>query len=211
MVPSYFQSELFDCFGERNARKVEWSYSDELVTIGETPSANLYVVFATRELRMIRRIAKISGWIATIAFVGFSFASETRKESTEERRERLRIAVQEICPVSGKSLTDKSAGKTSPVKWTDPETKEVLYVCCKDCLQSKPDAKYLEKIRSNFAKAQSQCLVMTDNEVSEKSKHGIISGHFVYVCCPPCVKKMTASPEKYLSKLDDLYEASLKK
>ncbi len=191
--------------------QTQWSCNDDLDTIEVPPPKKTYVVFATKELRMIRRIAKISGWIATIAFVGFSFASETRKESTEERRDRLRIAVQEICPVSGKSLTDKSAGKTSPVKWTDPETKEVLYVCCKDCLQSKPDAKYLEKIRSNFAKAQSQCLVMTDNEVSEKSKHGIIAGHFVYVCCPPCVKKMTASPEKYLSKLDDLYEASLKK
>lgn len=191
--------------------QIQWSCNDDIDTIEVVPPEKTYVVFATKELKMIGRIVKISGWIATIAFVGFSFASETRKESTEERRERLRIAVQEICPVSGKSLTDKSAGKTSPVKWTDPETKEVLYVCCKDCLQSKPDAKYLEKIRSNFAKAQSQCLVMTDNEVSEKSKHGIIAGHFVYVCCPPCVKKMTASPEKYLSKLDDLYEASLKK
>ena len=177
----------------------------------EAGFATIDVFLSKKEFRMIRRIVKISGWIATVAFVGFSFASETKKESNEDRRQRLRIAVQEICPVSGKSLTDKSAGKTSPVKWTDPETKEVLYVCCKDCLQSKPNAKYLEKIRSNFAKAQSQCLVMTDNEVSEKSKHGIIAGHFVYVCCPPCVKKMTASPEKYLTKLDDLYEAFLKK
>jgi len=39
----------------------------------------------------------------------------------------------------------------------------------------------------------------------------IVEGHFVYVCCPPCVKKMTAAPEKFLAKLDDLYEASLKK
>jgi hypothetical protein len=73
------------------------------------------------------------------------------------------------------------------------------------------DAKYLDKIRGNMAKAQGKCLVMTDNEISEKSKNGIIEGQFVYVCCPPCVKKMTASPEKFLAVLDDLYEASLKK
>ena len=144
---------------------------------------------------MIRAFGKFFVIAVSVCLVGFSFADEPQKESSEQRRERLRISVQAICPV----------------KMTDPETKEILYVCCADCLKSKPDAKYLDKIRSNFAKAQGHCLVMTDNEVSEKSKHGIVEGHFVYVCCPPCVKKMTAAPEKFLAKLDDLYEASLKK
>lgn len=152
-------------------------------------------------------IAKAFGLLAVVGLIGVSFADGPQKESAEARRERLRIAVQAICPVSGESLT----GHGKPVKMTDPDTKEVLYVCCEDCLKSKPDAKHLAKIRSNFAKAQGNCLVMTDNEVSEKSKHGIVDGHFVFVCCPPCVKKMNAAPEKFLSKLDDLYEASLKK
>ncbi len=156
---------------------------------------------------MQRNVSMFLGLMVTIAFVGFSFADDPKKESPEARRERLRIAVQAICPVSGESLT----GHAKPVKMTNPDTKEVLYVCCKDCLKSKLEAKYLDKIRSNFAKAQGHCLVMTDNEVSEKSKHGIVDGHFVFVCCPPCVKKMNAAPEKFLSKLDDLYEASLKK
>lgn len=156
---------------------------------------------------MMSRISKLFGFMATIVLVGFSFADDPQKESPEARRERLRIAVQAICPVSGEALT----AHAKPVKMTDPETKEVLYVCCEECIKFKPDAKYLEKIRGNFAKAQGHCLVMTDNEVSEKSKHGIIKGHFVYVCCPPCVKKMTATPEKYLAALDDLYESSLKK
>jgi hypothetical protein len=156
---------------------------------------------------MIRAFGKFFVIAVSVCLVGFSFADEPQKESSEQRRERLRISVQAICPVSGESLTSHA----KPVKMTDPETKEILYVCCADCLKSKPDAKYLDKIRSNFAKAQGHCLVMTDNEVSEKSKHGIVEGHFVYVCCPPCVKKMTAAPEKFLAKLDDLYEASLKK
>jgi hypothetical protein len=156
---------------------------------------------------MFSRIIKSLLFVAIVSIVGFSFAEDPKKESAEQRRERLRIAVQAICPVSGESLT----GHAKPVKMTDPETKEVLYVCCEDCLKSKPDAKYLDKIRGNMAKAQGKCLVMTDNEISEKSKNGIIEGQFVYVCCPPCVKKMTASPEKFLAALDDLYEASLKK
>ena len=156
---------------------------------------------------MFSRVSKLFAVIASVALIGSSFADDPKKETAEQRRERLRIAVQAICPVSGESLTDHA----TPVKMTDAETKEVLYVCCKDCLKSKPDPKYLDKIRGNFAKAQGHCLVMTDNEVSEKSKHGIVEGHAVFVCCPPCIKKMTASPEKFLSKLDDLYEASLKK
>lgn len=162
------------------------------------------VCFKKKGLNMLKKFFAVA---ASVALVGFSFADDPKKESPEQRRERLRIAVQAICPVSGESLT----GHAKPVKMTDPDTKEVLYVCCEDCLKAKPDAKYLDKIRGNFAKAQGKCLVMTENEISEKSKHGIVDGHFVYVCCPPCVKKMTAAPEKYLSALDNLYEASLKK
>lgn len=156
---------------------------------------------------MICGFSKFLALAVSIVFSGFSFADEPQKETPEQRRERLRITVQAICPVTGESLTSHA----KPVKMTDPETKEVLYLCCEDCLKSKPDAKYLDKIRNNFAQAQGHCLVMTDNEVSQKSKHGIVEGHAVFVCCPPCIKKMTAAPQKFLAKLDDLYEASLKK
>lgn len=145
--------------------------------------------------------------LAVFSVVTTCYTQSPKDEKPEQRRERLRIAVQAICPVSGESLTDHSR----PVKMTNPDTKEVLYVCCEACLESKPDAKHLEKIRSNFAKAQGHCLVMTDNKISDESKHGIVDGHFIYVCCPPCIKKMTAEPEKFLSALDDLYEESLKK
>lgn len=156
---------------------------------------------------MIRELSKFFALAVTVVFIGFSHGDEPMKESPEQRRERLRIAVQAICPVSGESLTSPS----NPVKMTDPETKEVLYVCCNNCLKSKPEPVHLGKIRENFAKAQGHCLVMVDNEVSEKSKLGIVEGHAVFVCCPPCIKKMTSAPEKFLAKLDDLYEASLKK
>ncbi|MCU0714206.1 MAG: hypothetical protein MUC43_19285 [Pirellula sp.] len=128
-------------------------------------------------------------------------------ETKDQRRERLRMSVQAICPVTGESLSLES----KPIKLVNPETKEVLYVCCEECSKAKPEDKHLEKIRSHFAKAQAHCLVMTDNEISPESKIGIVEGHAVFVCCPPCTKKMQASPEKFLKKLDDLYEAYLKK
>jgi hypothetical protein len=68
----------------------------------EAGFATIDAFLSKKEFRMIRRIVKISGWIATVAFVGFSFASETKKESNEDRRERLRIAVQESLSSLGK-------------------------------------------------------------------------------------------------------------
>jgi hypothetical protein len=156
---------------------------------------------------MSRHGIKFVGLVSTLVLSALSLANEFDKETLEERRERLRISVQAICPVSGKPLGEQ--GK--PIKLTNPESKEVLYVCCKECLKQSPDTKYLDQIRNNFAKAQGHCLVMADNEVSAKSKHGIIEGQFIYVCCPPCIKKMAAAPKKYLAALDDLYESSLKK
>ncbi len=142
-------------------------------------------------------------------FAPFVFATNQpyTKEADLERRAKLRIGVQKICPVSGKEL---SADKTSHTI-TDPESKETLYVCCEQCTKSKPKESYMETISENLAKAQKHCLVMKDNEISEKSKTAIIEGQRIYICCPPCTKKMTAAPEKYLSALDDLYEAALKK
>lgn len=152
-------------------------------------------------------IPKVLTVFILLSSLGFIPAEDSTKETKEQRRERLRIAVQAICPVSGESLS----GVAKPIPMTDPQTKEVLYVCCEECRKSKSETKYLEKIRSNFAKAQGKCLVMVDNDISAESKHGIIEGHFVYVCCPPCVKKMNLSAEKYLTELDNRYEASLKK
>lgn len=153
-------------------------------------------------------LSKVSlAMLMVFTLTASTFAQTKKDETSEQRREQLRVAVQAICPVSGESLTDHA----QPVKLTNPETNEVLYVCGEACLKSKPDAKHLEKIMSNFAKAQGHCLVMAENEISVESKHGIIDGHFIYVCCPPCVKKMIAKPAMFLSTLDDLYEAYLKK
>lgn len=122
------------------------------------------------------------------------------------KRDSLRIAIQKICPVSGRELPRDQSLK----QWTDPATKESLYVCCDKCVDGKPDTNYVEKIRARQADAQGVCLVM-ENAVTATSKSQIIGGYRIYVCCPPCFKKVEKSQDKYFSKLDSLHEQFLKK
>lgn len=142
-------------------------------------------------------------FLAIAAGMVAAFADEN---GTLSKRDSLRIAVQKICPISGQELPP---GKLLP-KWTDSTTKEELFVCCEKCVAGNPDSKHLEKIRSRQASAQSECLVM-ENEVSSESKSRIIAGYRVFVCCPPCFKKVEKAQEKYFSKLDELHERFLKK
>lgn len=133
-------------------------------------------------------------------------AKPTDEEETASKRDSLRIAVQKFCPVSGRELPKDQ----SLPKWTDTTTKEQLFVCCDKCVTGTPDSKYLEKIRERQASAQRECLVM-ENEVSSESKSQIIGGYRIFVCCPPCFKKVEKAQDKYFSKLDSLHEQFLKK
>ena len=69
---------------------------------------------------------------------------------------------------------------------------------------------HLATIQKNQSAAQGHCLVM-DNEVGADSKSQVIAGYRVFVCCPPCFKKIEKSSEKYLAKLDAIQEAYLAK
>lgn len=117
--------------------------------------------------------------------------------------DKIHIAVQEICPISGQELG--SMGTPLKVKIGE----EVLYVCCKGCLQKPVNPKHWATIHSNFAKAQGICPVM-ENELSAKAKWTIVEGQIFYVCCPPCTEKIAKDPKAYMKKLDELYLASLK-
>jgi hypothetical protein len=47
------------------------------------------------------------------------------------------------------------------------------------------------------------------HELPARPKWTIAEGQIIYVCCPPCIEKIEADPEKYVDKLDALYAASL--
>ena len=135
------------------------------------------------------------------AMMGFC-SSASAKEHTKS--DQLHIAVQRICPISGQKLGDHGP----PLKVTVGEQKEEVFLCCKGCLQQKIDPKHWATIHANFAKAQRICPVMK-HELPENPKWTIVEGQIVFVCCPPCTKKIAADPMTYLQKLDELYKASV--
>ncbi len=108
------------------------------------------------------------------------------------------MAVQEICPVSGQQLG--AHGKPIKVKIGE----EQLFLCCRGCLQQKVNPEHWATIHANFAKAQAKCPVM-DKPLPDKPKWTIVEGQIVYICCPPCAKKLAADPKTYLQKVDELY------
>jgi hypothetical protein len=123
-------------------------------------------------------------------------------EQVQAKRDQLRIAVQEICPMSGGKLGEHGA----PLKVKIGE--ETLFLCCQGCLKRKIVPEHWATIHANFAKAQRICPIMK-KELPQNPKWTIVEGQIIYVCCPPCTKKIAADPKTHLRKIDELYTASL--
>ena len=112
-----------------------------------------------------------------------------------------RIAVQDICPVSGQKLGDHGL----PVQARIGEVE--VFLCCESCLKGQVNATHWKTIHTNFAKAQGKCLVM-DNKLPKQPKWSIVNGRVIFVCCPPCIEKLEAEPDKFVKKLDAVYQSS---
>lgn len=136
----------------------------------------------------------------TLAQVAAERATPTAEEA--ERRDQLRVAVQDICPVSGEKLGSMG----DPLKVQVGE--ETLYLCCQGCVGQPMKPEHWKTIHTNIAKAQGSCPVM-GHDLPAKPKFTVVEGQVVYVCCPPCTKKVVADPQKYLRDIDTLYTASL--
>ena len=67
-------------------------------------------------------------------------------------RDQIRVAVQEICPISGQKL----GGHGVPVKVKVGELE--VFICCKPCLEKKINSKYWSAMHQNIAAAQEICL-----------------------------------------------------
>jgi hypothetical protein len=46
-------------------------------------------------------------------------------------------------------------------------------------------------------------------ELPEGAKWTVVRGEVVYVCCPPCIKKIAANPDESLRQVDAYYTAYL--
>jgi hypothetical protein len=130
--------------------------------------------------------------------------SGSGSDAAEQGRDQIRIAIQDICPVSGNKLGEHG----EPVKVAIGQQKEEVFLCCKGCASGTIDPKHWATIHANFAKAQQICPVMK-HKLPKNPKWTIVQGQVIYVCCPPCTKKIAASPDAYLQAIDQLYAASL--
>jgi hypothetical protein len=133
-----------------------------------------------------------------------AFGAET-PEQVQARRDQLRIAVQEICPVSGQKLGSMG----DPVKVTIGEAKEEVFLCCKGCLKGKIKPEHWATIHANIAMAQGKCPIMK-KDLPKAAKWTVVKGEIVYVCCPPCIKKIAANPDDSLRQVDAYYIAYLR-
>ncbi len=136
--------------------------------------------------------------------VGIGQVARAQEAKQSITRDQLRAAAQKICPVSGKKL----GGHGSPIKVTVGSAKQQVFLCCKGCIQKKMDPKHWATIHANFAKAQGSCPIM-GKPLPKNPKWTVVEGQIVYVCCPPCIKKIAADPKTNLQKVDKLYAASL--
>lgn len=145
-----------------------------------------------------------------LAVVASVFTAQAQDENQQQpiysQHDQLRIAAQQICPVTGAKLGSHG----TPVKVTVGQQKEEVFLCCKGCLKGQLDANHWKTIHANFAKTQAKCPVM-GHDLPENPKWTIVDGQIIYVCCPPCTKKIAAEKEKYLTKVDELYVKSLTK
>ena len=120
-----------------------------------------------------------------------------------EHLDQLKVAVQRICPVSGRPLGSMGP----PIKAQVGE--ESVYLCCRGCVGKQVSPDHWARIHANFASAQRLCPVM-EEPLGDKAKWTVVRGQIIYVCCPGCLEEIAGSPERYLRKVGTLYAQSLR-
>jgi len=148
---------------------------------------------------------KLMSMMVAVAFTVFTSQFAVGQQPTaqeQQKRDQLRAAVQEICPVSGGKLGSMGA----PIKVQ--MGKETVFLCCKGCMKKKVKPEHWATIHANVAKAQGICPVMK-KKLPKNPKWTVVDGQIVYICCPGCDKKIAADPPKFLRAIDELYATSL--
>ena len=132
--------------------------------------------------------------IASTILSGAAFAADKEKQPSLDE---LLVSAQKICPVSGEDL--RAMG--GPVKAkVDGQT---IFLCCKGCLRKKISKDNWAKVTANLASAQGRCPVM-NKPLPKEAKSAVVENRRIFVCCPPCIAKIEASPAKYLALVDEM-------
>ena len=126
--------------------------------------------------------------------VNASYATYVKAEALAHS-EHMQMMAQGICPVTGEKLGSMGV----PIKVQAGE--ETLFLCCKGCVGKEINAEHWATIQTSQATAQGVCPVM-DEAIDASMESTIVNGRKIFVCCPPCIKKIQADPASYVAKLD---------
>ena len=118
------------------------------------------------------------------------------QQGLAKQNEALQIAAQKICPVSGQLLG--SMGQPVKVQVGESET---AFLCCNACTGKKIDAGFWQQAQKNLAAAQGVCPVM-GQAVDASMEFAVVNGRKIFVCCPPCIDKISKSPTEFTLKLN---------
>ena len=148
-------------------------------------------------------------FLVVAAFIALGFYSMPRAMAQDGKpagdasyADRLQVAVQKICPVSGEELG--SMGE--PVKSNNGTS--TVFLCCDGCAGKPVDQKHWRAILKNIAQAQKVCPI-TGKPVDASMKSIVVNGQSVFVCCPQCIAKIQADPRGTLDKVNANYAASI--
>ena len=145
--------------------------------------------------------------LVTVALTGQSVRAHEEDHQTEDqlRREQLRIAVQEICPISGEKL----GAMGTPIKVAAGDSKEEVYLCCEGCTNGKIDQKLWGTIHRSIAKAQGKCPI-SKKDLPRKPKSTVVEGQVIYVARLASIEEVQAEPEAALLQVDEFYASYIK-
>ncbi len=143
---------------------------------------------------------------AAIALFAVSACAQDAQpsNSTQTSADQLQIAVQKICPVTGKTLG--SMGE--PFKVIVGE--QVAFLCCEECRSREIQAAHWKTIQANLAAAQGTCPIM-DKPVDETMESAVVNGQQVFVCCPPCIARIQEDVGGSLKKVNASYALFVRK
>ena len=145
---------------------------------------------------MNKRVVSAVVAIAGILISGVAVAGDQPAMVGKKAAVKTKIVPQTLCPVMHLKINKDL--------YVDHDGKRV-YVCCAMCVAKvkKSPEKYIKALESEgvtLARFQTNCPVMGGK--INKKYYVDYDGKRIYVCCPGCIGKIKADPEKYIKKLE---------
>jgi YHS domain-containing protein len=156
-------------------------------------------VFSMRKLLVGVHVLVVGGFAVASAYAncGMCAMHPEKEKAKATSQSGAEIVLQTTCPVMG--------GKIDKSVYTEHDGKRI-YVCCKGCIAKidEDPAVYIKKLEDagiTLERVQTKCPVMG----GEINKNLFVEhdGMKIYVCCPGCIAKIKADPEKYAKKVAD--------